>query len=83
MKTICLLAFIIYIATISACTPDPNQLILSPEVRYMSDTMFLNRRKLLDQELDSICLIQKEALVQAAVDSLLIIEKRKIEELSE
>ena len=56
---------------------------MSPEVRYMSDTMFASRKVKLNEDLDSICLLQKEMYRQEAIDSLLKIELKRIKELSE
>ena len=57
--------------------------MLSPEVKYMSDTMFAKRKAGIIEELDSLCLIENPKLKQKAIDSLLIIEKKRIAELSE
>lgn len=72
-----------FIILASACRPDPKTRLMSPEVRYMSDTMFASRKVKLSEDLDSICLLKKEVYRQEAVDSLLKIELKRIKELSE
>ena len=49
----------------------------------MSDTMYNKRKNMLEDELDSLCLERIPLLRQKAIDSLLIIEKDRIRELSE
>lgn len=49
----------------------------------MSDTMFAKRKAGIIEELDSLCQVENPKLKQKAIDSLLIIEKKRITELSE
>ena len=67
----------------SSCGDSSGKQVLSPEVKYMSDTMFAKRKAALIEELDSLCLQESPKLKQKAIDSLLIIEKKRIAELSE
>lgn len=67
----------------SSCGDTKSRQSLSPEVKYMSDTMYNKRKRMLDDELDSLCLERIPALKQRAIDSLLIIEQERIRELSE
>lgn len=74
---------LLFILLAASCRPDPKTRLMSPEVRYMSDTMFASRKVKLNEDLDSICLLQKEMYRQEAIDSLLKIELKRIKELSE
>lgn len=49
----------------------------------MADTMFSNRKTILNSETDSLCAITRETKFSSMVDSLLQIESRRIEELSQ
>jgi len=49
----------------------------------MSDTMYNKRKRMIDDELDSLCLKRIPLLKQRAIDSLMIIEQERIRELSE
>lgn len=66
-----------------SCGDTTSRQSLSPEVKYMSDTMYNNRKPKIEDELDSLCLERIPLLKQRAIDSLLIIEKERIRELSE
>ena len=55
---------------------------LTPEVRYMADTIFARKKIKLEKEMDSICLAQKDQFIAHAVDSLVKINEQRILELS-
>ncbi len=69
--------------TLCSCGGTTSRQSLSPEVKYMSDTMYNKRKNMLEDELDSLCLERIPLLRQKAIDSLIIIEKERIRELSE
>ena len=66
-----------------SCSDTRSTQSLSPEVKYMSDTMYNRRKSIIEDELDSLCLERIPLLKQKAIDSLLIIEQERIRELSE
>lgn len=66
-----------------SCDAPPNRDNLNPMVRYMADTMFAHRRRDIDIKMDSLCALHIDQYRQTAIDSLLLIEQKRIEELSE
>jgi len=66
-----------------SCRETKSRQSLSPEVKHMSDTMYNKRKRIIDDELDSLCLERIPLLKQRAIDSLMVIEQERIRELSE
>jgi hypothetical protein len=75
--------FILLFSMLLSCEAPPNRNNLNPMVRYMADTMFSHRRSEIDIRMDSICLQHLDSLRALAIDSLLLIERKRINELSE
>lgn len=67
----------------SGCDFTDSRQTLSPEVKYMSDTMFAKRKAMINTKVDSICAINFADIRAKAIDSLLQFEKERIAELSE
>ena len=66
-----------------SCRNTQSRQSLSPEVKYMCDTMYNNCKRMIDDQLDSLCLERMPMLKQRAIDSLMIVEQERIHELSE
>ena len=49
----------------------------------MCDTMYNNCKRMINDQLDSLCLERMPMLKQRAIDSLMIVEQERIRELSE
>ena len=80
MKTV--FAFLVVLLFICfGCDLPSKRTKLSPEIRYMADTMFAKRRNQMIDEMESICKIRKEEFVSQFIDSLLLVEQSRIEEL--
>lgn len=56
--------------------------ILPPEIQYRADTMFARRKRVLKKELDSICVAHKDSLVKVKADSLIILERKSINNIT-
>lgn len=78
------IAIIIFFVIITmSCEAPPNRNNLNPMVRYMSDTMFSHRRSEIDMMMDSLCMMRLDSLRTLAIDSLLLKERKRINELSQ
>lgn len=77
-----LLALIAILFTMSSCESSSDAKLLAPLVDYVSDTMYARRKPLIRAEVDSLCLELSDGYRQAAIDSLIQIERRRIKELS-
>ncbi len=63
----------------SSCGDNSNVAnLLPPDVQYMADTMFSHRRKALIEEFDSLCASKADDIVRMKVDSLVKLEKARI-----
>ena len=76
-------AIIILLFIWASCESPANKDILNPEVRYVADTMFSRRKSKITAKLDSLCLIKTQKYYESARDSLIELEFRRIEELSQ
>lgn len=56
--------------------------ILPPEIQYCADTMFARQRRIMKKDLDSLCVSTRESLIKRKVDSLLILEKESIKNIT-
>jgi len=64
----------------SACGPDSNKAnLLDPQVKYRADTMFIHHRRQILDDMDSLCVLRQEELINQSVDSLLIRNKKQID----
>jgi hypothetical protein len=66
---------------VGSCEKSASTTVISPEVQYTSDTLVAKVKTKLIQELDSICAVNKDQRVAAAVDSLYQMELIKIDRL--
>ncbi len=82
MKPWIIISSIITLLLFSACDHEQPQLRLTSSERIRVDTIFAERVKVFRPYLDSLCEANREALIQSAVDSLLIVrreEERRLE----
>jgi hypothetical protein len=63
------------------CQSSSKRTMLTPEIRYMSDTMFARYKAGNTPVLDSICEVKRPAYVKIYIDSLLSLERDNIEDL--
>jgi len=76
-----LIAMLISVS-ISSCGGDSNRAnILPPDIQYAADTMFGHRRRVIQLELDSLCMIRKDSLISAKVDSIISKERQSIKNI--
>ena len=73
--------FLLLVVFTSGCEPSSIN-SLTPEVRFMSDTIFARKKNIIEKQMDSICIAQKEEFLVMAVDSLVKINEERIIELS-
>ncbi len=65
-----------------ACSQPTNRAnILPAEVQYMADTMFSHRRNRIIKEMDTLCMQNSPAMIERARDSLVLLEKARIEKI--
>ena len=65
-----------------ACSSNSNRAnVLPPDVQYMADTMLSHRRRAIYGEMDSIYQERFDKLVQYKVDSLVALEKERIQNI--
>ena len=65
-----------------ACDASSNRAnILPADVQYMADTMFSHRRRAIIDEMDSLCLIQSPELIIEKRDSLVRLERDRINQI--
>ena len=76
-----IILFIICAFLFPSCDQEQPQLRLTSSERIKVDTLFTERVKILRPYLDSICEANKETMVKAAVDSLLIIRREEEKKL--
>lgn len=69
---------------ISACNASPDYSeSLNPEVRYTADTMFAHRKSLINASMDSLCEELNLNIYESIKDSMLNVELKRIEQLSQ
>ena len=73
--------FIVSMIAIS-CGQSASLSLLSPEVQFISDTMVARVKSDFIKELDSLCDIKREAMVDKMIDSLYRIEINNINGLA-
>lgn len=83
MKDSVIFIFILVLIGSISCQRGQKLDVLIPEIQYMADTMFANRSLSIIANIDSLCAISKEKELWKAVDSLLLIEAKRIEELTQ
>ena len=70
---------VLFLFLFTACIPETEHLSPSEEERV--DTLYANRVEKWRPILDSLCLIREDSMVSHAVDSLLEIRKKEMEEI--
>lgn len=74
-KVFFLFLSLISLSTFAACDQEQPQLRLTSSERIKVDTLFTESVKTFRPYLDSICDANRDSLIKAAVDSLLIVRK--------
>ncbi|MEL6864419.1 MAG: hypothetical protein AAFP19_08375 [Bacteroidota bacterium] len=70
------LLFVLFSVIMGACEPNPNDIIAAN--RRHIDTLVKREIKLLDKELDSLCILETKNQLQALVDSIMEVRLREI-----
>lgn len=81
---LCFLIVILGSVSLGSCGGNNNVAnILPPDIQYSADTMFARKRRTLKKELDSICMQERDVLVKMKVDSLIILERKSIKNITD
>ena len=73
---------ILFSSPFTSCIDNSNRAnILPPDVQYMADTMFSKRRRAIKSEMDSLCVKRTSNLIEIAVDSIVTLEKERINKI--
>ena len=67
-----------------SCSGNPKPLVITYQLALRADTLFYNQyAKKIDEEIDSLCIINRNLYYQQAVDSLLTVEYKRMQVLLE